>query len=233
MRRRLGRDRQPDGSRDARRLAARSTPPARGAADAGVRPGRRAGGEHDDVAVGRLRREQARPVERDEVGAERVDRPAAGAFGGGEEHAARRSRELAQQARPATTRAARTPARSRARAAPRPSRARRRRRAGRLRPRRAISSAPFGLVTTSQSYPAASTGSSEMRSISISGHSTTSAPSASSRATSGPACARGRVTITRMRAAPRGRRRARRALRRARPGRRPSAARPTRRPRPR
>ena len=63
----------------------------------------------------------------------------------------RRAAGTPAAARPATTRPARTPARGRARAAsppcPGPTAAMR----GRLRPRRTISSAPFGLVTISQS----------------------------------------------------------------------------------
>ena len=119
-------------------------------ADAGVRAGRRAGGEHDDVALGRLGREQPRAVERDEVGAERVDRAAARALGRREEHAARRPRELREQAvlrRLAGTNAGSIPCARSASAVPGPTAAT----AGRLRPRRAISSAPFGLVTITQS----------------------------------------------------------------------------------
>ena len=68
---------------------------------------------------GGVGREQARAVERDEVGAERVDRAAARALGGGEQHAARGTRELARAGRPATPRRRRRPARSRAREASR------------------------------------------------------------------------------------------------------------------
>ncbi len=97
VRRGLGRDREADALRHAGRLRpdrdGGSVPP-----DPGVGPRRRAGRQHDDVPRRWLRREQTRAVERHEVGAERVDRAAAGAFRGREEHPAGRAREFAQQA---------------------------------------------------------------------------------------------------------------------------------------
>ena len=93
----LGYDGEPDRAGDARRLRA-DADGRRTATDGGVCAGGRARGEHDGVAGGRVRRKQPGSIERDEVGAELVDRPAPRTLGGGEENAAGRTRELAQQA---------------------------------------------------------------------------------------------------------------------------------------
>ena len=139
---------------------------------------------------------QMRAVERDEVGAELFDRPPACALRSGKEHAPGRPRELGERGRPGRRRWERKRARPRAHAASRPSRGRPRRSSAarpapgrRARARRSGSSR--SPTRSPRRRPARRSGS-----IRISGHSTTSWPSSSSRATSRPACSRGRVTIT-------------------------------------
>ena len=90
-------DRQAHAFRDERRLRPDGD---RGSvsADRRIRARRGAGGENDDVTVRRLRHQEARRVERHEVGAERIDRSAARVLGRREEHPARRTRELGDQA---------------------------------------------------------------------------------------------------------------------------------------
>ena len=121
--------------------------------DRGERPRGRAGGEHDEIALGRLvRPQEPRAVQRDEVGAELVDRASPRALGGREEHPARAAAETRRAGRPATTPPGRRRARAAARAAPRPCPGPTAATCGSCPvARRAISSAPFGLVTITQS----------------------------------------------------------------------------------
>ena len=113
---------------------------------------RRARREHGEIALRRrLRPQLARAVERDDVGAELVGEQRPRAFGAREEHAARRARELGEQA------FLRGDARHEAGSAPRcerlgGGRADRRHAAARAaRPPQRARAAPFGLVTTTQS----------------------------------------------------------------------------------
>ena len=116
-----------------------------------VRARRRAGGEHDDVSLGRLRRQEPGSVERDEVRVERVDRAAAGAFSAAAKSTRPAGRGNSRNSPSCDdscgTNAGSIPCARNASAVPGPTAAI----AGRLRPRAAISSAPFGLVTISQS----------------------------------------------------------------------------------
>ena len=127
-------------------------------------------------ARGRLRAARGtqldRAVERQEVGVALVDEQAARAFGGREEDAP--GRELREQ--PLLRRDARHEVDPQAVLAQRVCGAgadRRKPCAGEQTSRRASSRAPFGLVTTTQSYADGSTGSSPSGSIRISGQRTT------------------------------------------------------------
>ena len=150
---RRGRATPPRRRRSGRRFRRRASSAARSRRRARRRRSPRTRARRSRTRARRRRRpggsgvEQPRRVERHEVGAELVDRAAPRVLGGREEHPARRAAGTRRAAPPATRRAGRTPARARARAAARRCPGRRRRRFGRLRPRRAISSAPFGLVT--------------------------------------------------------------------------------------
>ena len=140
-------------------------------------------GEHDEVALRRLRGPQLdRAVERDEVGAELVDEQPPGALGGGEEDAARRRAGARRAAPPASRPPGRGRRRAHARRAPRPSPGRSRRAApARPRSRRASSRAPFA---ARDDHPVVAGDVDRRRpsgSISISGQRTTSWPSARSR----------------------------------------------------
>ena len=153
-------------------------------------------GEHDDIAGGRRRTQLGRPVERQEVRAELVDDERAGALGGGEEHAPGRSRQLGEQAllrRHHGYEIHHDPARASAAAVPGPIAATR---PARPRARDISSSAPFGLVTMSQSYPDRSIGPQPIGSTRMRGQSTTSWPSSATRDARGSAWPGARVTTT-------------------------------------
>ncbi len=179
----------------------------------GERAGGRGGCEQGDVAVGRGRPQLDRAVERQEVGAALLDeqppRPSAATSSTrpGGSSASRPSCVCVSG-----TRSACSPCSCRASAVPGPTAATCR---GVAASRRASSRAPFGLVTTTQSYGDGSIGSSPSGSMRSSGQRTTSCPSASSRATSGSTCSSERVTTIFTVRAPRAPGRARRGRRRS------------------
>ena len=149
-----------------------------------------------EIAARRRPASRLGAVERDEVRVERVDEQRARPFGAGEEHAPGGPRQLASRPSCVETRGTRSgsiPARG---APPRfPGRSRRSARScpsGAARAARAVRARHDDPVVAARVDRSGSSSGS----IRISGQTTTSSPSASSRATSGRACSRGRVTTT-------------------------------------